>query len=304
MDVAQTDRARILAFTAQCFSGRSPSCPFAFLLFSAQHQVTVKLLPMPIVKRVVTEDPMGTSYGSYPGDGYTSISDSDSESREYVHTPYATGKSLSSLDAFQLPLRQSGSPSLPKSQKQWKHIPMDPHAPITSMTKFPPGWKFSVFNSHVTMYYEVPSENVQPTHGAIRYIEHFNEAGPYTKFRFQLCHNHRNGLCRKGFDCTYIHAMSLPRPCTVHVNGLMGYNRLPAGLQICVHPTNSNGTSEVIASENILLNFGSERAYREAFQGTSTPQHPPQHCAHFRYKRVCNLGDQCAFIHTNVTRHR
>jgi len=147
--------------------------------------------------------------------------------------------------------------------------------------------------------FEIPSEWVVPTHGSVRYVEHYNETGPYSRFRFQLCQNFLNRCCNKGFNCTYVHTRQLPLPRSIHVQGVDTYEMLPPGLQLFVHMPGSADESnlQVVPSEFVIRTLGSERVYADVIEQKSGNCIRPQHCAHFLYKKVCNRGAECAFVH-------
>jgi len=205
-----------------------------------------------------------------------------------VHQPY------SSAGIFAEPLEAPRRPT-----KEWLRIPVDSYAYSSCATpNFPEGWTFKVYDGNLQNFFEIRSEEVQPTHGAIRYIEHFNEMGPYTRFRFQLCNNFLGGHCRKGFECTYVHALSLPRAYNVHVNGQHGYETLPPGYCLDVYTPSQNAPPQSIPTHYILHTLGSEKAFKDMVTRKCTFR--GQHCAHYQYKRICNLGDRCSFIHSIV----
>jgi len=184
-----------------------------------------------------------------------------------------------------------------RPKKPWEPIEASWLPRCHAMTAFPPGFKVKVYDGRFTNYFEVPSEWIVPTHGGLKYVEHFNERGPYSKFRFQLCNNYLNGRCTKGFNCTYVHAMRLPPAHVIHVQGLDGYERLPPGLTLFVHLPGSTAQPQMIQSQFIIRTDGAERLYADVIENNLGACVRPQHCAHFLYKKLCNLGAECAFIH-------
>jgi hypothetical protein len=191
-------------------------------------------------------------------------------------------------------------PQRRQAMKPWPLIPTDWMTRVFELATFPRGWTFNVYDGRLTSYVEVPSECVVPTNGGIRYVEHYNETGPYSRFRFQVCHNFLNGCCNKGASCTYIHATHLPTPRRIHVMNADGYERLPAGVALCIHLPGGGSRPQMIPSEYILRTEGSEKLYREIAEGQRRSMHRPQHCAHFQFKKVCNRGPDCSFIHSLV----
>jgi hypothetical protein len=184
-----------------------------------------------------------------------------------------------------------------KEKKPWVQIDTTWMPRSHDMATFPAGFKVNVYDGRLTSYFEVPSEKIVPTHGGLRYIEHFNETGPYSRFRFQVCHNFLNGRCNKGFTCTYIHTKQLPPAREIHVQGVDAYERLPVGLSLFVHMPGSTGKPQLIPSQYVIRTLGSERLYADVIENKSGTAVRPQHCAHFLFNKLCNRGPNCAFIH-------
>jgi hypothetical protein len=209
----------------------------------------------------------------------------DPEGQFIQHQPYAPSSPLPPFGA-------------PRRRRDWQRIHTECLACCHTMESFPPGFKCSVYDARLTHYFEIPSEWVVPTYGSVRYIEHFNEAGPYSRFRFQLCHNFLNGCCAKGFNCTYIHALQLPPSHEIHLLGVDAYPRLPAGLSLLIHMPGSAGAPQMFPSQSVIRTLGSERLYADIVGNEHGTFVHPQHCAHFLFKKMCNRGPACAFIHT------
>jgi hypothetical protein len=189
-----------------------------------------------------------------------------------------------------------------REKKEWVQIDTSWMARSSEMATFPAGFKVSVYDGRLTSYFEIPSEHIVPTHGGMRYVEYFNETGPYSRFRFQLCHNFLLGRCNKGFTCTYIHAKQVPKAQSIHVQGLDAYERLPPGISVFVDMPGSTGQPQLIPSENIVRTLGAERLYAEIIDNKQGTFVRPQHCAHFMFKKLCNRGPNCAFIHALMPR--
>lgn len=108
-------------------------------------------------------------------------------------------------------------------------------------------------------------------------------------------------------------------------NNSLLYDTLPAGVSLCVYPpNNANAHPQMIPSQKILRTLGASNVYQvvlnahhqrqakieEALRTTGkSPNLPPvkqphglkpRHCAHFQFKRMCNLGAECNFIHSLV----
>jgi len=209
---------------------------------------------------------------------------------EIQHTPYV------STAVVPTPMRRGCT-----DMKPWKQLPT-PRPDWMMSQRFEPGFTVSVYDAMLTLHYDIPSENVIPTHGAVRYIEHYNECGPYSRFRFQLCHNFQRGKCHKGSSCTYIHALvgSDETVQRIHLNNGMVYETLPRGASIFVHAPSGLTEPQVIPSEAILRTKGAIEVYNAVINNRSCAILRPQHCAHFQFKKMCNRGTECGFIHSLV----
>ena len=232
----------------------------------------------------------------------TPLSDGDVDSPIVrVHQPYATIVPLQEDEPVsELPRERQG-----RSLKDWKRITeLILLGVVRTSYAFPTGWTFKAYDRDLLHDYEIPSNQVPPTIGAFRYIEHYNECGPYTRFRFQLCHNFLRGHCVSGFDCTYIHAHSLPVANNVHhlsrnAGSTNSFATLPPGYYIPVQVSGGPRHPQMIPSECILRTRGADRALKEL--GSSRVGHVPALCAH----NLCNRGDRCDFIHSTLPcRHK
>jgi len=234
--------------------------------------------------------------------------------------------------------REKAFPMLPFTPEELNERANTALASGTSArTTCPPGFAFSVYNSDSTLHYQIPSELVLVTRGAVRVAEHYQKFGPQTRYRFQLCPGNPAARpsgeppCDKAADCVHIHALELPTPQVVHINHWSGRDMktfedegapqptvpqdlecLPAGYTLYVFRPNAapNSPAEVqqaIPSHLVLKTVGAETALR-AQQGVPPPQRGRgdstgprcKHCAHFQFKRLCNLGPACHFVHAKV----
>jgi len=196
-------------------------------------------------------------------------------------------------------------------------------------TPCPAGFVFTVYNGDISQHFNVHSETVQITRGSIKYVDHHARYGQQTRFRFQLCNNYLQHKCAKLSECSYIHATVLPKPSEVHLNPFAprrlaadrhghghdvpmtaqddpsiadAYETLPKGYALRVYAPNDKGPQEpqMIPSEMIILTAGAIAAKRCSLGGDAAPGARPRHCAHYQFKRLCNLGSQCHFIHSKV----
>uniref|UniRef100_A0A7S1MC12 C3H1-type domain-containing protein n=1 Tax=Neobodo designis TaxID=312471 RepID=A0A7S1MC12_NEODS len=264
------------------------------------------------------------------------------------------------------------APSATSGSSGFKAPPVRPKAPQPNVTApvletllaaspdamCPAGATIGVYNSDMTQHYAIPSEHVQITRGAIKYVDHHARYGAQTRFRFQLCHNFLLRKCPKLSECSYIHATQLPAPTQVHLNPFAprrsssnrqvpsathddpsvadtyptfesGYfvplfppsrPRDPSGAQL--DPVSSNAAVVVVPSEKLIVTEGAKElllmlpalpprqlsALRTAPEAVAAVMHElphpvvhkARHCAHYQFKRLCNLGGDCHFIHSKV----
>jgi hypothetical protein len=107
----------------------------------------------------------------------------------------------------------------------------------------------------------------------------------------------------------------------------LGYKTMDCGMVFAVFPPNQlNSAPQLIPSEMILETEGAVQTYRALGGGAdhasekggpsqtfTQPPYPvmadgsvavpivrPRHCAHFQFKRMCNLGAACHFIHSLI----
>lgn len=188
-------------------------------------------------------------------------------------------------------------------------LPGAPMRRVSEVTNPPVGWFFAAYDGNLTQYFEVPPRNVTVSHGAIRYIEHYNQCGPYSTYRFQVCHNYCSGRCKRGVECTYLHVDDMPSAQSIHVLGGTAYDMMPAGCALVVHTPHGTAPPQVIPSEKLIRTHGAEVLMQGLLLGTSVMTNSPmgmrhvqrpQHCAHFQYRKLCNRGYQCSFIHSTI----
>ena len=199
-------------------------------------------------------------------------------------------------------------------------------APATENVSCPAGWTFSVYDSDISQHYAIESKDVSITQGAIKYVDFFQKYGTQTRFRFQLCKRFLSGWCAGGAACQYIHSQVLSHSTQVHVNencatsasntfltpemvqggnNSLGYQTIPSGVVFPVYPPNSaNVSPQSIPSEKILVTTGAQNVFNvlqsRGGDAAACTSMKPRHCAHFQFKRMCNLGTECNFIHSLV----
>ena len=202
------------------------------------------------------------------------------------------------------------------------------NVPVTTEVLCPEGSSFSVYDADISQHYNIDSGFVVITLGAVKYMDYHSKFGAQTRFRFQLCRRYLNQRCSSGSECPYIHSKILPRATGVHVNencatssagaiitremieggsNTYQYETITPGCQFLVYPPNTvvSGVAQMIPSEKVLRTTGAVNIYNvlvaSKYGGTMIPQSlKPRHCAHFQFKRMCNLGSDCNFVHSLV----
>jgi hypothetical protein len=197
----------------------------------------------------------------------------------------------------------------------------------------PAGWSFSVYDTELQHHYTIPSQSVTATAGSLKYCTYHEIYGHGTRFRFQLCNKFVEGRCSAGKKCNFIHALydTTSSAKSVHVNenlsdcntaqdvvnsqhrplqNTQGYRTLSDNLLIAVHAPNAHDEPpQLIFSCNLLVTKGSLQAFeqvvaqvrkgqRSAAPSSVPPHARPRHCAHFQFRKMCNLGEECHFIHS------
>ncbi|XP_010698152.1 hypothetical protein LPMP_020070 [Leishmania panamensis] len=190
----------------------------------------------------------------------------------------------------------------------------------------PAGSQFSVYDSGMRRHYLIKSEQVAITRGAIKYASLTERYGSQTRFRFQLCNRYLHHRCSSAAECQYIHSLFVSTATQVHVNengittygvrqmireelaggrNTLEYPTITPGIVFAVYPPNQlNSFPQFILSELILQTEGavqtSQALSGDAAHGAEATIVRPRHCAHFQFKRMCNLGASCRFIHSLV----
>ncbi|KAG5508381.1 hypothetical protein JIQ42_08119 [Leishmania sp. Namibia] len=194
----------------------------------------------------------------------------------------------------------------------------------------PAGSQFSVYDSAMREHYRIESERVAITRGAIKYASLNERYGNQTRFRFQLCNRYLHRRCFSAAECQYIHSLVVSTATQVHMNEnsvttsavrqmnreelaggrkTLDYPTMAPGMIFAVYPPNQlNSSPQLILSELILMTEGAVQTYQAlsrdapggATHGTEATIVRPRHCAHFQFKRMCNLGTSCHFIHSLI----
>ncbi|GET85444.1 hypothetical protein, conserved [Leishmania tarentolae] len=193
----------------------------------------------------------------------------------------------------------------------------------------PAGSQLSVYDSCMRQHYLIKSEKVAITRGAIKYASLNERYGNQTRFRFQLCNRYLRHRCSSASKCPYIHSHVLSTVTAVHMNensitsgvrqqdredlaggrNALKYPTIAPGMIFAVYPPNQlNSSPQLIPSELILQTEGALHTYRALSRDTAdgadhrkdTTIVRPRHCAHFQFKRMCNLGTSCHFIHSLI----
>lgn len=176
------------------------------------------------------------------------------------------------------------------------------------------GFFFRCYDPSQTHYLSVPSESVQATKGSGEYIVMYNQHGENFKSKYMLCARFMQaGMCEKGDQCPNLHCLEkdLDRlysneGTTTHQNNadlMRTVPRLPNEVVVRAFDQNSSESYHDYLGSQVLMTQGA-RAYLkslESDQGGFPTRRRMQHCAHFRLKDMCRLGESCRFLHVLST---
>ncbi|CAJ1993438.1 RNA-binding protein Torus / ZC3H31 [Leishmania donovani] len=176
------------------------------------------------------------------------------------------------------------------------------------------GFFVHCYDPTLTRYYKVPSGSVYVTKGSAEYVNMFNDHGDNFKMKFKLCAPILEGAeCEKGEECEDIHcsvsdleAVRENSANATHINNIEAMAdvpRLPADMTVRVFNQNSFDTWRDYPGGNLLITEGA-KAYQKQYEQemNSVPTRKRmQHCAHFRLKDMCRLGESCRFLHVLPT---
>ncbi|KAG5488471.1 hypothetical protein JIQ42_00078 [Leishmania sp. Namibia] len=176
------------------------------------------------------------------------------------------------------------------------------------------GFFVHCYDPTLTRYYKVPSGSVFVTKGSGDYVSMFNDHGDNFKMKFKLCARTLERVeCEKGEECEDIHCsvadLEAARESSAnatHINNaeaMADVPRLPADMTVRVFNQNSFDTWRDYPGGNLLITEGA-KAYQKQYEQelNSVPTRKRmQHCAHFRLKDMCRLGESCRFLHVLPT---
>ncbi|KAG8344666.1 hypothetical protein TRVL_04499 [Trypanosoma vivax] len=170
---------------------------------------------------------------------------------------------------------------------------------------YDPGFVIRCYDARMTRYYSIPSDSVSPTRGSSEYIKMHNDHGDNFKTKFLLCEDMINlGACERGAACEKVHTtlrdFSSVKSHVTHTTNpecLSSYPCVPADIIVRVFEQNNNGDYNDYSGECVLVTEGAKQ-YMSAYEvEREIPRKKMQHCAHFRTKGLCRMGENCRFIH-------
>ncbi|AIO02214.1 zinc finger protein family member, putative [Leishmania panamensis] len=176
------------------------------------------------------------------------------------------------------------------------------------------GFFVHCYDPTLTRYYKVPSGSVYVTKGSADYVSMFNDHGDNFKMKFKLCAlTLERAECDKAEECEDIHCsiadLEVVRENSAnatHINNpeaMADVPRLPSDMTVRVFNQNSFDTWRDYPGSNLLITEGA-KAYQKQYEQemNSVPTRKRmQHCAHFRLKDMCRLGESCRFLHVLPT---
>lgn len=190
---------------------------------------------------------------------------------------------------------------------------------VTVVTKddvgvYTKGFRLHCYTPSLAKYYNIPSEFIEVTKGSADYVTMYNEHGDNFKMKFKVCAAIlAKQVCESGPECSDIHcslegltgAEELHSHAT-HINNaedMQGVTRLPADMKVRVFDQNSANTSHDYMGTNVLLTEGAKTYAKYYMQELNRipVRKRMQHCAHFRLKDMCRLGESCRFLHVLPT---
>ncbi|KPI89236.1 hypothetical protein ABL78_1659 [Leptomonas seymouri] len=176
------------------------------------------------------------------------------------------------------------------------------------------GFHVHCYDPTLTRYYKVPSESVYVTKGSSDYVTMYNDHGDNFKMKFTLCQSVIDHTeCSKGESCDDIHCavndLETVRENSAnatHINNadaMADVPRLPSDMTVRVFNHNSFDTWHDYPGINVLITEGAKAYQKQYEQGMNNipTRKRMQHCAHFRLKDMCRLGESCRFLHVLPT---
>lgn len=179
-----------------------------------------------------------------------------------------------------------------------------------------PGFVFRCYDPSQTHYLSVPSESMLVTKGSSEYIMSFNQHGENFKSKYVLCEAFMDPsrVCDLGEECTNLHCTEkdLERlfmndnTSNTHLNNaslMANVPRLPETMLVRAYDQNSLECYHDYEGSQVLVTNGA-RSYVKSLHGDRGQlmfRRRMQHCAHFRLKDMCRLGESCRFLHVLST---
>lgn len=197
-------------------------------------------------------------------------------------------------------------------QHMWE--PIEPLQANNGSSMYAAGFCFRCYDASQTHYLSVPSEFVERTKGSDDYIVMYNQHGENFKSKFVLCNAYlQSNSCEKGDQCPNLHCtekdlerlFSSDTSATHQNNAELMANvpRLPHEVLVRAFDQNSSESFHDYHGSQVLVTQGA-RTYLKSLE-SEQPNFPSrrrmQHCAHFRLKDMCRLGESCRFLHVLST---
>lgn len=183
---------------------------------------------------------------------------------------------------------------------------------VDGKAQYLPGFVFHCYDPSQTHYLSVPSETIQVTKGSSEYILSYNQHGENFKSKYVLCQQfmESNGMCEYADQCPHLHCTEkdVNRLCAnnaaniTHLNNALAMQnvpRLPKDMVVRAFDQNSLNTYNDYPGSDVLITVGA-RTYVKNVEGehlNPSTRRRMQHCAHFRLKEMCRLGENCRFLH-------
>eukprot|EP00796_Vickermania_ingenoplastis_P004954 gene4954-3554_t len=195
-------------------------------------------------------------------------------------------------------------------QHMWEPV----EATLANETTYNPGFFFRCYDASQTHYLSVPSEYMEVTKGSAEYIVMYNQHGENFKSKYVLCSAFmQSGACERGDQCPNLHCTEKDMERlfsndanTTHQNNvelMANVPRLSADIVVRAFDQNSSESYHDYLGTQVLMTQGARTYLKslEGDQGGFPSRRRMQHCAHFRLKDMCRLGESCRFLHVLST---